>query len=481
MDTILSRAVYTTNLRPRYTPSRHPQGFEVIHVPAHRALLPSDWAADVKVGIDSSGCIARIDEGDAGSAAGILVPGMPNIHSHAFQRALAGRAERAGSGPDSFQTWRERMYKLSRRVTPADLEAIATLLYVEMLEAGYTSVCEFNYLHHGPGGARHADPVAASRALIRAATAAGIRLTLLPVLYMHGGFGAQPPEPSQAAFIHTVRDYLALLDTLRPEESGTIRIGVAFHSLRAVAPDAIDDVLAWRASAAPNCPVHIHVAEQLQEVRDCEAWSGQRPVEWLLKRDLIDKHWCLVHATHMTEDEVRSLAATGAVVGLCPTTEANLADGLFPLADFLAAGGRIGIGSDSHVSVSPVEELRWLEYGQRLVHGRRNIAASTTEPNSGARLFRATVAGGSQALGQETGRIVVGHAADLVELDASHPLLTGADGDELLDCLVFAGNRPLVTSVLVAGRQVVRDGHHPLASNAAAGFAEVVTRLCQPG
>ena len=410
----------------------------------------------------------------------VLLPGMPNVHSHAFQRAMAGRAERGGNGPDSFRTWRERMYGLSRRVTPADLEAIATLLYVEMLEAGYTSVCEFHYLHHGPGGARYADPAATSRALIRAATATGIRLTLLPVLYMHGGFGAQPPEPSQAAFVHTVRDYLALLDTLRAEETGTIRIGVAFHSLRAVAPDAIDEVLAWRASAAPGSPVHIHVAEQLQEVQECEAWSGRRPVEWLLKRDLVDEHWCLVHATHMNEEEIRSLAATGAVVGLCPTTEANLGDGLFPLAEFLAAGGRIGIGSDSHVSVSPTEELRWLEYGQRLLHGRRNIAASISEPNSGARLFRAALAGGNQALGQDTGSIPEDQAADLVELDASHPLLVASDGDELLDCLVFAGNRPLVTSVQVAGKQVVRDGHHALGGKAAAGFAGVMNKLHLP-
>lgn len=411
----------------------------------------------------------------------VLLPGMPNVHSHAFQRALAGRAERGGNGPDSFQTWRERMYELSRRVTPADLEAIATLLYVEMLEAGYTAVCEFHYLHHGPGGARYADPAATSRALIRAATATGIRLTLLPVLYMQGGFGAQAPEPSQAAFTHTVRDYLALLDTLRREENSTTRIGVAFHSLRAVAPEAIDEVLAWRASAAPDSPVHIHVAEQLQEVHECKAWSGRRPVEWLLERGLVDEHWCLVHATHMNEAEIRSLAATGAVVGLCPTTEANLGDGLFPLAEFLAAGGRIGIGSDSHVSVSPVEELRWLEYGQRLLHGRRNIAASATEPNSGARLFRTALAGGSQALGQKTGSIAADHAADLVELDASHPLLVASAGDELLDCLVFSGNRPLVTSVLVAGKQVVRNGHHALAGAAAARFADVMHELRLPG
>lgn len=448
---------------------------------AHRALLPDGWATDVTIHIDSAGRIARIGPSEASEISGLVVPGMPNVHSHAFQRALAGRAERAGNGPDSFLTWRERMYELCCRITPAEIEAIATLLYVEMLEAGYTSVCEFHYLHHGPGGAPHGDPAATSRALIRAAAAAGIRLTLLPVLYMHSGFGAQPPEPLQAAFVHTVRDYLALLGTLRREESDTLRIGVAFHSLRAVAPEAIEEVLAWRATAAPGSPVHIHVAEQLQEVHECETWSGQRPVEWLLERGFVDDRWCLVHATHMTEPEIHSLAATGAVVGLCPTTEANLGDGLFPLVEFLAAGGRIGIGSDSHVSVSPVEELRWLEYGQRLLLGRRNVAASATEPHSGARLVRAALAGGSQALGQRTGSIAAGRPADLVELNADHPLLRGGDGDELLDRLVFAGNRPLVANVTVAGRQVVRDGRHPLAASAAAAFAVVMDRLRQPG
>ena len=444
---------------------------------AHRALLSTGWASDVAIDIDTAGRIALLEPAEAGATSGLVIPGMPNVHSHAFQRALAGRAEQAGRGPDAFLMWRQRMYALSRRLAPADLEVIATLLYVEMLEAGYTSVCEFHYLHHGPDGAPHADPAAASRALIRAAETAGIRLTLLPVLYMHAGFGAQPPEPAQAAFVHSVRAYLALLATLLPAQSDTLRIGIAFHSLRAVSPEAMDEVLAWRASAAPGCPVHIHVAEQLQEVHDCETWSGLRPVAWLLERGYVDETWCLVHATHMTGDEIHALAATAAVAGLCPTTEANLGDGVFRLGEFLEAGGRIGIGSDSHVSVSPVEELRWLEYGQRLKHGRRNVAASANEPNTGARLVRAALAGGRQALGQDAGSIAAGSAADLVELNAEHPLLVGGDGDELLDRFVFAGNRPLVANVTVAGRQVVADGRHPLAGPAAAEFAAVMRRL----
>jgi formimidoylglutamate deiminase len=456
----------------------------VTTVHAHRALLPDGWAADVAITSDSTGGIGGVGAivpGEAAVRAGLLVPGMPNLHSHAFQRALAGRAERAGSGPDSFWTWRERMYELARRMTPEVMEAIATLLYVEMLEAGYTAVCEFHYLHHGAGGERYPDPAANSRALIRAAAAAGIRLTLLPVLYQHGGFGGQPPELSQAPFVTSVPDYLALLDALRAEQGPTVRLGVAFHSLRAVSAQAIEQVLAWRGAALPDSPVHMHVAEQLQEVHECEAWSGLRPVEWLLERGFPDPSWCLVHATHMNEAEIRGLAATGAVVALCPTTEANLGDGSFALPEFLAAGGRVGIGSDSQVSVSPVEELRWLEYGQRLLHGRRNVAASAAEPNSGARLFRAALAGGARALGQATGTIAVGQAADLVELDAAHPLLAGGDGDELLDRFVFAGNRPLVTGVTVAGRRVVRDGCHALAASAAAAFAEVMAAMGSRG
>ncbi|MCC7330687.1 MAG: formimidoylglutamate deiminase, partial [Gammaproteobacteria bacterium] len=332
------------------------------------------------------------------------LPGMPNVHSHAFQRALAGCTEWAGPGADSFWSWRERMYALARQLAPADIEAIATWLYVEMLEAGYTSVCEFHYLHHQPDGRPYADPAATSRALIRAAAAAGIRLTLLPVLYQQGGFGGRPPGPAQRAFVHALPGYFALLEALRGGQGPLLRVGIALHSLRAVAPGALDEVLAWRAATDPQCPVHIHVAEQPREVAECQAWSGRRPVEWLLERGVVDAHWCLVHATHMTGGEARALAQSGAVAGLCPTTEANLGDGLFPLAEFLAAGGRIGIGSDSHVSVSPVEELRWLEYGQRLATGRRNVAATAAEPHCGARLFRAAVAGGARALGQAPAR-----------------------------------------------------------------------------
>jgi formimidoylglutamate deiminase len=444
---------------------------------ASRVLMPDGWAEDTDIVIDAAGRVVQTAPG-AGIVrpAGVLLPGIPNVHSHAFQRALAGRTERAG-GPDTFRAWRERMYELAHRVTPEDLEAIATLVYVEMLEAGYTAVAEFHYLHHGPGGARHADPAAASRALLAAAARAGIRLTLLPVLYEYGGFGARPPARAQAPFVQTVREYLALLETLCAERNAAAHIGIAFHSLRAVSPAAMEAVLAWRAGALPRCPVHIHVAEQAEEVQDCESWSGRRPVEWLLERGWVDEHWCLVHATHVTAAETHALAGSGAVVGLCPTTAANLGDGIFPLDAYLAAGGRIAIGSDSHVSVSPVEELRWLEYVQRLVHGRRNVAASDAQPHTGTRLVRAALAGGSRALGIETGVIAPGAWADLIELDLHDVLFAGAPREELLDRWVFAGNRPLVANVWVGGRQVVRNGRHPLAADAAEAFAEVMRSL----
>lgn len=440
-----------------------------------RALLPDGWSTGAVIEVEA-GLVTAVSRGASGGG-GILLPGMPNSHSHAFQRALAGRSEWAGPGTDSFWSWREGMYALARQLDPAAIECIATWLYVEMLEAGYTSTCEFHYLHRT--GDPHADPAASSRALLRAAAATGMRLTLLPVLYQQGGFGGQPPSAAQRGFVLELPEYLGLLEALREEQGPAVRIGIALHSLRAVSPAAIEAVLEWRARQDPECPVHIHVAEQPREVEECLAWSGCRPVQWLLDRGLVDPHWCLVHATHMDARETLALAASGAVVALCPSTEANLGDGLFLLADFLAAGGRIAIGSDSQASVSPVEELRWLEYGQRLAQGRRNIAASSAEPHCGARLYRAALAGGAVASGQPLGALAAGHAADVVELDDAHPLLAGAEGDELLDRLVFAGNRSLVRRVVVAGRELVRDGRHPLAGAAGAAFAAWLRESCR--
>lgn len=400
----------------------------------------------------------------------LSLPGIPNIHSHAFQRAMAGLAERQGARQDSFWTWRERMYGFAARLTPDSLRDIASQLYVEMLEAGYTSVCEFHYLHHQPDGRAYADPAAMSQAIIEAAREAGIRLTLLPVLYMRGGFDGRALSDRQARFGHGLEDYRRLVESLLPLEDATLRIGLALHSLRAVPPEAMRDLLADRPGGRGR-PLHIHIAEQVLEVEECVASRGARSVEWLLANAQVDADWTLVHATHLTPSEIVSLARSQAVVAICPTTEANLGDGLFPLREFLGQGGRIGVGSDSNVSVSPVEELRWLEYGQRLVARERNIAADDAMPSTGERLLAASVAGGRQSVGQE------GQDGDGVVLDADSPWLAGTRPEDLHDRFVFAGNAPLVREVRVGGRMVVEAGRHPRREAIAARFGAAMQAL----
>ena len=382
-------------------------------------------------------------------ARGWRLPGVANLHSHAFQRAMAGLAERQTDPADSFWTWRETMYAIAGRFTPELLQAVATQLYVEMLEAGYTTVCEFHYLHHAPGGGPYAPATAMSEALIAAAATAGIGLTLLPVLYMAGGFDGRPLSERQRRFGHAVEPFLRLLDALRAREGAMLRVGCALHSLRAVLPDAMRTVLA---ALPDDARIHLHIAEQTAEVEDCIAARGARPVQWLLDNADVDPRWTLVHATHLDDAEVRGIARSGATVALCPTTEANLGDGLFPMDRYLAAGGRWGIGSDSHVSVSPVEELRWLEYGQRLFQQRRNVAASVAMPSVGATLLGGVHASAADSTGFDE--------ADTIVLDADHPLLAGATTADVADRWVFAGNRPLVRDVEVAGVRVVEDGRH---------------------
>ncbi|MBO9664085.1 formimidoylglutamate deiminase [Dokdonella sp.] len=409
-----------------------------------------------------------------------VVPGLPNLHSHAFQRAMAGLAERRGHSEDSFWSWREVMYQFAGRIGPDQLRAIAAQLYVEMLKAGYTQVCEFHYLHHQPDGRPYADAAAMSLALIEAAQEAGIGLTLLPTLYMTGGFDGRPLGERQRRFGHEVDAYLRLLERLSASQSPMLRVGIALHSLRAVPQEALRVVLGD--ALAQDRPIHIHIAEQIGEVQDSLAIRDARPVEWLLGHAPVDARWCLVHATHMTEQETRALAATGAVAGLCPTTEANLGDGLFPLQTYLDAGGAIGIGSDSHISVSPVEELRWLEYGQRLITRHRNVSASAATPSTGERLFALTLTGGARASGVAIGRFgaVPGEPAaraDLLVLDENSPLLAGRDAAHAIDSWIFAGNTNLVRDVMVAGRWVVRDFRHRDEERIAARYREVVERL----
>lgn len=404
--------------------------------------------------------------------------GIANLHSHAFQRAMAGLAERMTHPSDSFWTWRETMYRMAARFDPDTLYAVAAQLYVEMLEAGYTTVCEFHYLHHAPDGTPYADPAAMSRALIAAARDTGIRLTLLPVLYMTGGFDGRALGPRQRRFGFEVDAYLALLDTLRREEDARLRIGCALHSLRAVPPQAMHTVLA---ALPARMPVHLHIAEQIGEVQDCLAIRGDRPVRWLLDHLPVDARWTLVHATHLELDEILGIARSGATVAICPTTEANLGDGLFPLRDFLDAGGRWGIGSDSHISVSPVEELRWLEYGQRLVSRRRNIAATPAQPGVADTLLHAVQASAATATGFDADAL----AQDAFTLDAAHPifagcaaaLAAGSDTAGIADRWIFSGNRPLIDTVEVAGEVLVRAGAHRARDAVAAGFAKAMLQL----
>lgn len=398
------------------------------------------------------------------------LPGIANLHSHAFQRAMAGLAERQGHPQDSFWTWRETMYSMASRFDPDTLRAVAAQLYVEMLEAGYTQVCEFHYVHHQPDGRPYPRATAMCEALIDAARMTGIRLTLLPVLYMTGGFDARPLSERQRRFGHDVDAYLRLFGELRQKADPLLRVGCALHSLRAVPAAALQDVLA---GLPADCPIHIHIAEQQIEVEECQALRGAPPVRWLLDHVPVDGRWTLVHATHLRNDEIRDAASSGATVAICPTTEANLGDGVFALREWLDAGGRWGIGSDSHVSVSPVEELRWLEYVQRLVTQRRNIASDAHCPSVGETLLT----GVRQSAAAATGFAEKDFADDWLVLDGSAPVLSSARANEVADRWIFAGNRPLIKEVHVAGTVLVQAGCHREQARIADDYRRAVGRL----
>ncbi|WIW90711.1 formimidoylglutamate deiminase (plasmid) [Sphingobium sp. V4] len=422
------------------------------------ALLPDGWAENVRLAV-ADGVVVAIERAVRPQATdarlGAALPGLPNLHSHAFQRGMAGLAERRCASEDSFWTWRETMYRFVDRLTPDLLEAIAALAYVEMLESGFTRVGEFHYLHHDRDGRPFADPAAMSMAIAAAAQDSGIALTHLPVFYAHAGFGGVPPEEGQRRFLHGIDGFAALLDRLRALLSPLpdAVLGIAPHSLRAVTPEQLARLVPLAAG-----PIHMHVAEQVKEVEDCVAWSGARPVEWLLANMPVDSRWCFVHATHMKQTEVQAMAASGAAAGLCPITEANLGDGLFPAAPFLAAGGGYGIGTDSNILVDAMEELRLLEYGQRLAMRRRNIFASPSG-STGAALYRGALRGGAQALGASAD-LQIGATADFLTLDGDHPSLTGRKGDALLDGLVFAAGRSAIDGVWRRGRRLVEKGRH---------------------
>ncbi len=426
----------------------------------------------VLIDVRADGSIASVTPQSGESAerlTGLVVPGMPNLHSHAFQRAMAGLAERAGPAGDNFWRWREVMYRFLAVLTPEDIEAIAGQLYVECLQHGYTSVAEFHYLHNAPDGTRYADPAELAHRIVAAAHTAGIGLTLLPVLYCHSQFGGAPPSEAQRRFIMAPDAYATLCQSL----AGETRLGVAPHSLRAVTPEELAAAIA----IAGDKPIHIHIAEQEKEVADCLAWSGARPVAWLLDHAPVDHRWCLVHATHMDDGERRRLASSAAVAGLCQTTEANLGDGIFPLRAFLAEGGRFGIGSDSNVCTSPVEELRWLEYIRRLEARARNVTETRPGASVATSLYTRALAGGAQALGRGASAIAPGGLADLVVLDTGHPALVGRSGDAILDAWLFSGNSTPVRDVMVAGQWLVRDGVHRAQQAVATTFARTMRRL----
>ncbi|MEO8655400.1 MAG: formimidoylglutamate deiminase [Ramlibacter sp.] len=452
---------------------------------ARHALLPTGWARDVLLQWDTAGSLCAVAPGSqrppgVPEAPGPVLPGMPNLHSHAFQRAFAGLTEYRGQAQDSFWSWRTLMYRFAAAITPEQLEAIATGLYVEMLEAGYTSVCEFHYLHNDVDGRPYADDTELSLRLMRAAARAGIGFTLLPVLYQTSGFGGTPPREDQRRFIRSTDSMLRLLERLRPQcQAQGARLGLAPHSLRAVPPKSLAESVAGLSALDPTAPIHIHVAEQTAEVDACVAWSGQRPVDWLLDHAPVNERWCLVHATHMVPAESERAARSGAVAGLCPTTEANLGDGIFDASTWRAAGGRWGLGSDSHATVNAAEELLLLEYSQRLVSCQRNVLADEQHSFVATAMTLEAVAGGAQASGRQVAGLAAGQQADLVVLDANHPLLQGLpSADAMLSAHVFASHRQsAIAAVWVAGRPVVVAGRHPLQAEAAHAFAAARSAL----
>jgi len=440
------------------------------------ALLFEGWSNNVRITFGEN-AIQKIETGVAPASGderhGIAVPGLANVHSHAFQRGMAGLAEIRGPAHDNFWTWREVMYRFLDRLMPEDVEAIAALAYIEMLETGFTRVGEFHYLHHDPSGVPYANIAELAERIVAAAQQTGIALTLLPVFYAHGNFGGRPPVPGQKRFLNDTARFAKLVEASRSTIAllPDANLGIAPHSLRAVTPDELKEIL----PLANGGPFQIHAAEQIKEVDDCLEWSKQRPVEWLLNNAGVNDNWCLVHATHMTPDETKRLANSGAVAGLCPITESNLGDGIFPTPDYLAARGRFGLGTDSNVLVDPAQELRMMEYAQRLSLRARNVLAPQTGRSTGRALFDGALAGGFRALGVPAHGIEKGAAADLVSLDARDPGFAGRTGDMILDSWIFAGGA--VDCVWRQGIKVVSRGVHHSRDAIARRYKDAITRI----
>jgi formimidoylglutamate deiminase len=442
---------------------------------AAQALLPQGWARDVRIECAQgriTSVSTEVPREDGDQALWAVLPGLGNLHSHAFQRAMAGLTEVGGASGDSFWSWRELMYRFLDRLDPDTFQAIAEQAYMEMLEAGFTRVGEFHYLHHTQDGSRYANPAEMAARVAAAAANTGLGLTLLPVFYAHADFGGVAPAPAQRRFLHDLDGFARLLEGSAQAlaELPDAVLGLAPHSLRATTELELQAL-----GGLSSGPIHIHIAEQVREVDACLAWSGQRPVEWLYDHAAVDSRWCLVHATHVTPEEVRLMADSGAVVGLCPITEANLGDGLFPMRDFIAAGGRFGVGSDSNVLIDAAEELRLLEYGQRLTLRGRNVLSPGTL-STGRWLYQQALTGAAQALGVATG-LAVGAPVDLVELDPEHASLHGRSGDSLLDSWLFAARNGAIRAVWRNGRELVRDGRHVHRDAVSARYRAALNRV----
>ncbi|WP_371375666.1 formimidoylglutamate deiminase [Thalassotalea aquiviva] len=444
-------------------------------------LLSDGWQQDKTLHI-KDGLLVDITSGqdaDAYVAAGAVIPGMVNCHSHAFQRAFAGFSEQGSEGKDSFWTWRQIMYQFLDKIDVEQANVIASQLYIEMLKAGYTRVAEFHYLHHQSDGTAYPELAQMSRALFDAAQTSGIGLTLLPVLYRHSGFGEQPPTDGQKRFINSTEQFNQLVSACvqLAKDYDNSNVGIAPHSLRAVDLSSLQSVVAHVRSLDAKAPIHIHISEQQKEVDDCLAHYGKRPVQWLLDHMSVDRHWCLIHATHINEQEIDGIIKTGAVAGICPTTEANLGDGIFPTTDFAQQGGVIAIGSDSHISVSAIEELRLLEYAQRLQRQQRAILATQKTPSVGLNLWQHTAIAGAQSTNANVGELAIGKQADLLVLDSKQTRLFAHQPKHLLDSMVFASQQNPIKDVMVKGRWVISNGEHSQQDAIANAYAKTLTEL----
>ena len=443
-------------------------------------LTPKGWVSPAKITLDSKGYIESVsplDESDYHvDLSGPVLAGMPNLHSHAFQRQMAGLTEVSGQPTDNFWTWREVMYKLANRISPEQLQSIAAWLQAEMLEAGFTSCGEFHYVHHQPTGMAYDNRSEMSAALVRAADQSGISLTLLPVLYCRSGFDSLTVNEGQKRFFNTPETFNLLMSDCRSmlAEYPQHRLGMAAHSLRAASVEQIQEVI--DAQKDEIIPIHIHIAEQTAEVEECQSTVGARPVDYLLDSFPVDENWCLVHATHLEENELERAAASGAVAGLCPVTEANLGDGFFEAEHWLQNGGSMGVGTDSNIQVSVIDELRLLEYGSRLRNKSRNVLSSNGQ-SCGRSLYGHALKGGTAALGHHCGRIEAGFRADLVELDSSHPFLQDRKGDQHIDSWIFSGDPSMVRSVWVSGKKVVQESRHILKSELEKPFRQAMKAL----